>query len=1000
MHAISLLQYTVEICESELEGLMENQDVEWFQEQKQGAEFKCRPLEDSFNRALYNCLKHEGRKFMDPFRSFSFPNTPTTSQRLGLFPLSTGSQYSVFPGMNYKYSATLQDGQKETADDTNVGLDWLTKFHQYCNDRLQSKNLGDIFHKIFRRRTKKDGYKTDNDETESVVSDSAGSLDWDHNDLQGIEELEFEPIAEEVTSPVREQALAFEFACGDIEDDGWDFFLNDRKGCKFQSVVQVASQKETTEKVPNKDVKDLQRQHSKCMEKEIISPLHEHSIKFTLAKSYSKLAEKLVAEEEYAKCEVLLEQVLNIVDEIQDGTAGMLKFNAQVLKNLGTVKSKLGKATEGLEYLNKALETYKDLQDDGANFEIAVALLELGNGYVVGKNNDDGVFDDAIGAICEFFEKDLSDEQMTSSSSSGKSDATSTQRTPEEEENIEEAIHCYQEALSLLHGYEDQKQMDIVAKATMRLGDCFFMQKDYDRALECFEKSLSLFHKTTTLGRELLIDQAHVMCMVGVSTFMLHMYPRAASTFELALHMVKYAFGLTSTFVHGLLLSMMGITFYKMKNYHRCVSVCYQGFEIFCSMHGDKLPTLPKRKFWLVCQILYVMGVSYNNLNLQLKAIKYLTVARTLMMACKMRERRQFMRVLQILGDCYFAQYDYKTALQFYNEALEYGDCESQISFDEVFDPNTVGDNMTMHNQLVSKSAEAHISMQQYQNAVHYLEQAHEMQEDMGNDIKGDLINTLNQLGQMHSMAGDVDQAIDSFNESVEVYKEIHGNELGSDMCTILGNLGTMYYVKACVCDEIDEELDMILKAEKHFQDAMALEVNPSVSVKYANFLYSQGNYDDAVMYLDDALKIPDIQQEKDLVYGGLEKVTLPDCLQDEVDCQEEVVIPPTALARYLLVLSHKMLGQAHHAERHTLDLLQDVLNSDIPILYSVLGYSMMELSLFEEALWCFSTAIDMESEYQLAKDNYNLCLCICAYQMLIKGVENICLFYRLPCYY
>jgi hypothetical protein len=53
----------------------------------------------------------------------------------------------------------------------------------------------------------------------------------------------------------------------------------------------------------------------------------------------------------------------------------------------------------------------------------------------------------------------------------------------------------------------------------------------------------------------------------------------------------------------------------------------------------------------------------------------YLTVARSVLMASRNRDRRQFMRVLQILGDCYFAQYEYKIALQFYNEALEYGDC-------------------------------------------------------------------------------------------------------------------------------------------------------------------------------------------------------------------------------------------------------------------------------------------------------------------------------------
>lgn len=437
-----------------------------------------------------------------------------------------------------------------------------------------------------------------------------------------------------------------------------------------------------------------------------------------------------------------------------------------------------------------------------------------------------------------------------------------------------------------------------------------------------------------------------------------------------------------------------------MKNYHKCVTMCYQGFEIFCSIHGEKLPTLAKRKFWLVCQILYVMGNSYNILNLHQKAVKYLTVARTLMMACKMRERRQFMRVLQVLGDCYFAQYDYKTALQFYNEALEYGECESQVSFDEVFDPNAIGDNMTMHNQLVSKSAEAHISMQQYQNAVHYLEQAHDMQEDMGNDIKEDLIHTLTQLGQMHSTAGDVDGAIDSFNESLEVYREIHDGHLGKEMCATLGNLATMCYVKACLCEEIDRELEMILITEQHFQDAMQLDLNPSVCVKYANFLYSQGNYDDAIMYIEDALNIEGVDEISDITYGGLEKVTLPDCLQDEVDCQEEVVLSPTVLARYLLILSHKALHQCEPAMRALIDLQTEVLERDIPIFYSVLGYAMMELSLFEEAMWCFSCAVDIESDYKLALDNYCLCLCIYLFRTFITGIEAICSYFKLPCYY
>ena len=985
MHAISLLQYTCDVCDSELEEELDNQMKEWYQEHKHAAILKCRPIEDTFNRALYNCIKHEGRKFMDPFRSFSLPNTPGTPS-FGNFPLSAGSSFNLFPSIHDRL--TGKSDNQVSHDDTNVGLDWLTKFLQYCQDRIQSKNLGDIFNRLFKKKSRHRG--THNDDTHSVISEnSCTSLDWDHGDLQGIDE-----DTEEVKlSDINEENLGFDFTVSDAEeeDGSWDFMMQDTRREKRHGRSQQDIWREERGRLVNHKLMEIQELNGN-MEKDIVSPLHEHNIKLTLAKSYTRLADKLMKEEEFRKVEVLYEQVLGIIDDIHDGTAGMLKFSAQIMKNLGTAKSKQGKSSEGLKLLNKALNVYRDLQDQEYNFEIAVSLLELGNGYVVGKNDDDGVFDDAIIAIKEFFEKDFS-ESISSATSPNKSEPSSPQKTIEEEQNIDEAIQCYKEALSLLHGTKQELEQDTVAKVTMRLGDCYFMQKDYNRALQCFEKAMRLFQDTSTLGREFVLENAHVMCMIGVSSFMLHIYPRAATVFELALHLVKYAFGMNSTYLHGLILSFMGITFYKMKNHHRCVSACFQAYELFCNMHGSKLPTLPRPKFWMVSQVLYVMGNSYNILGLHQKAVKYLNTARSLMMANKFRDRRQFMRILQILGDCHFAQYDYKTALTFYNEALEYSDCESQISFDEVFDPNMMADDMTMHNQLVSKSAEAHISMQQYQNAMDYLEQAHDMQEFMGEDIKGDLISTLYQLGQMHSQAGDVEKAIDSFQESLEVYKEIH-EELGPDMCSTLGNLASMCYVKACVCEDNDGELDMILKAEQYFQEAMKLDLKPGVCVKYGNFLYSQGNYDDAILYLEDALKMDDIDIASDLVYGGLDKVTLPICLQDEVDTLEEVVLPPTCLARYILILSHKLLNQMDLAEKNVFVLLYEALETEIPILYSVLGYSLMELALFEEAVWSFSMALTLENEYSLAIDNYFTCLLILVQQTLERAIENICVYY------
>lgn len=998
MHAIALLQYTVEFCDSELESQLDNEATEWYQEQRQASELKCRPLEDAFTRALYNCLKHDAN-FFDPFQSFSLPNTPVSQHRKpNLFPLSsTMPQYLLVPGMSYR--VTDQGLKKQSSDDSDVAVDWLAKFQFYCKDRLQTKD-----HKGVTEKVLKSTKSTDNDETESVLSNSShGSLDWDNSDLNGIDEQEMN-VVEEKESPITDYSLEFELATSDTDNEGWDFFLHQRRNCDLQSVVQVVSDeekrgdKERDTSNEDKETQDMyqqeksERSRKKHHEhRDIVSPLHAHSISLTLARSFCRLADKLVLEEEYKKAEVVYEKILDIIDAIQDGTAGMLRFSARIMKNLGTVKSKQGKSSSGLVLLNKALNTYRDLQDEEANFEIAVALIELGNGYIVGKNHEDSVFGDVIIAICDFFEKDANDSQSTSTSSSVQShisQMSSSLNSNPEDRNVEEAVTCYTEAITLLDRYEaDEKQCDMFAKAIMRLGDCHFMQKDYDKALECYEKALRMFRTYNIFGKDSLMENAHVLCMLGVSSFMLHVYPRAASVFETALHMVRCAYGFKRTFLNGMLQSLSGITYYKMRNYHKCVSMCYQGYETYCELFGESMSRLDKQKFWLVCQTLYVMGNSYNVLNLQQKAMKYLTIARSLMKSSKSRERRQFMRVLQILGDCYFANYDYKTALQFYNEALEYGECESSISFDEVFDPNCASDEMTIHNHLVSKSAEAHLSMQQYQNAVHYLEQAHDMQEVMGEDIKGDLINTLHQLAHMHSVAGDVDKAIDSYKESLEVFREIHKGELGPEMCTTLGNLAAICYVKACISDTLDEEAKMTEAADSYFQEALSLENNAEVCIKYGNFLFSQCHFEAAIVHLWDALRNDHVISH--IVIRGLEKVTLPDLLQDEVDAQEEICLPSTCLARYLLIVCHKAIHEMEEAEINLICLMEEVHDYDVPLLHSLLGYAMMELGLFEEAAECFRTAHENVEEYQLACENYCICLLILLYKTLLAGLEN-----------
>lgn len=177
------------------------------------------------------------------------------------------------------------------------------------------------------------------------------------------------------------------------------------------------------------------------------------------------------------------------------------------------------------------------------------------------------------------------------------------------------------------------------------------------------------------------------------------------------------------------------------------------------------------------------------------------------------------------------------------------------------------------------------------------------------------------------------------------------------------------------------------------------MDIKQCVGVKYANFLYSQANYEDAVLYLEDALKATS-EDVSEIVYGGLEKVTLPEALQDQVDAQEEVLLTAPALAYYLLLLSHKQLGQIRHAERSLIDLLHEVYtySYDSPFLQALLGLAMMELGVFREAALHFRKAVEIDPEYHLAMDNYCLCLCLDSFNTLQRALASIFISCRIWC--
>ena len=133
---------------------------------------------------------------------------------------------------------------------------------------------------------------------------------------------------------------------------------------------------------------------------------------------------------------------------------------------------------------------------------------------------------------------------------------------------------------------------------------------------------------------------------------------------------------------------------------------------------------------------------------------------------------------------------------------------------------------------------------------------------------------------------------------------------------TIHHNLACFYNVQAQSAKLVKNEQEYnvkLIQAQQHFQQALALQSNSGICTEFGNFLYLNNIRRDAISCLREAIGFKDGRK---LSYSLMEKSTVPQIIQQEIDKLNIVTIQATNFAYYLLILIYLETNQRFEADK------------------------------------------------------------------------------------
>ncbi|KAK2150538.1 hypothetical protein LSH36_401g01013 [Paralvinella palmiformis] len=655
---------------------------------------------------------------------------------------------------------------------------------------------------------------------------------------------------------------------------------------------------------------------------------------------------------------------------------GRQELIAHIFKNVGIIRCTQGDITIGSQLMHESMELFST-DDNVDNVNIAEVWYLLGDAFMQQQWKEDTIFEHVMKLVrdeldSEIDQKKISDDVSVDSESSegGASYCVCAQ----------EALGCYKSALAILGHMRRRKEIhtSLYVDVLTKLGDCSIIVGEYERAVLCYEEALYLCQNT--LGSVSLPNSAHILSMLGTTNFLLGTYSKAATMFETANILQQHLYGLEDNFEMAFTLSMLGNTYYVMHHFHKCISWCIKAFELYVNIYKQEIIFVDSLHRWFIIQTLYCLGYAYSTLNFHDKALHNLDLAKNLIEKAEDGDVdvQQHVNVLKVMADVYANLDENEMALEYYQKALD----QSLLVGDE-------RSTITLQNQLLNRMAGIHVNTKQYTTAAEYLEQALDCQRNVENSIKGDLIGIMYQLGITYTLSGDIDRALECFNDFCEAFHEEHASP-GPELAKALSNLGTLYHLKGCMQDDNEDMMEYLESAEQYYKRALAVDNQSPVCVYYANFLHQQEQYADAVNVMLRYVFLCTLPDNFKLQYNGPEQAVLPEHLLNDLNDTDEVILDPRVFAKFLGILCLKQLSLYEDAQDCLETMVTIVYKSEVSLNHTMLGYALIELGFYVEAAQSFDVASTLEHDSDLSTTNLWICLCLWAYSILYKGCYNV----------